>query len=135
MNALPDIAAWWIAGVIGLFVVVWALVQWARVKQLNRRLSETESRISALSDSISALCSGAVGVDQRVNRLERRGRDLVYRQETMESQQHADRPYAEAISLVHKGATVERLEEELGLSQSEAELVFMLHGDSEKTEI
>ncbi len=41
MNALPDIAAWWIAGVIGLFVVVWALVQWARVKQLNRRLSET----------------------------------------------------------------------------------------------
>jgi len=84
-----------------------------------------------LSDSLNALCSSAVGVDQRVSRLERHGRALESRQETVESQQKSDRPYQQAIQMVQNGATAERLMEELDLSRSEAELLFMLHGAKE----
>ncbi|MCW8847661.1 MAG: DUF2802 domain-containing protein [Sedimenticola sp.] len=80
----------------------------------------------SLNENLNALCTGAVGVDQRVNNLERTGRDLAHRQESIESQQQ-DRPYGEAIQLVQQGANASRLVEELGLSRSEADLVVMLH--------
>ncbi len=130
-----DIVIWSIAGVVGLLLLLLVVVQWGRLKLLNQKLSDTESRLNSLSENLNALCSGAVGVDQRVNSLERRGRDLAHRQESMESQQYAERPYAEAIRLVHQGATVERLEEELGLSRSEADLVYMLHGEKGQSDI
>jgi hypothetical protein len=64
-----------------------------------------------------------------VIKLERSGRDLIHRQEHIESsQQSGDRPYGEAIEMVHKGAGASRLMQELDISKSEAELLVMLHG-------
>jgi hypothetical protein len=54
---------------------------------------------------------------------------MVHRQESIETaKQSGDRPYGEAIQMVHKGAGVARLVDDLGLSRSEAELLVMLHG-------
>ena len=117
-----------------LLLLVWVVVQWIRINRMEVALSENRARLDSLAENLNALCSGAVGVDQRLGRLENRGRDLAYRQESIESHQYAERPYAEAIRLVHQGATAARLEEELGLSGSEAELVFMLHGDKGTTD-
>ncbi|MES9858225.1 MAG: DUF2802 domain-containing protein [Sedimenticola sp.] len=133
-GASIDMVVWVTAAVVGLLIFL-LIVQWGRLKRLNQKLSETELRLNSLSENFNALCSGAVGVDQRVNRLEHRGRDIAHRQESIESHQYAERPYAEAIRLVHQGASVERLEEELGLSRSEADLVYMLHGEKEQTGI
>lgn len=92
------------------------------------RIRQMEQRLGSIEQSLGALCSGTSGVDERVARLERMSRDLEHRQGTIEAQQQGERPYGEAIQLVHQGATAERLMEELGLSRSEADLVAMLHG-------
>ena len=102
------------------------------LKRQRRQLQEAHQKVDELSSTVSGLCSAAVGVDKRVIRLEQKGRDLEHRQESFETQKHSDRPYGEAIQLVHRGATASRLVEELGLSHSEAELVVMLHS-MEKT--
>jgi hypothetical protein len=53
---------------------------------------------------------------------------MRHRQENIETHQPGDRPYGEAIQMVHQGAAKSRLVEELGLSKSEAELLVTLHG-------
>ncbi|AKH22109.1 hypothetical protein AAY24_07225 [Sedimenticola thiotaurini] len=98
-----------------------------RLREANQQLQDLQARVHSLTENLNALCSGAVGVDQRVSNLERSGRDLAHRQESMESTQQ-DRPYGEAIQMVQQGATASALVEELGLSRSEADLVVMLHG-------
>lgn len=98
-----------------------------RLRDSTQRLKEVEAQVHSLTENLNALCSGAVGVDQRVSNLERTGRDLAHRQESIESSQ-PDRPYGEAIQMVQQGATASVLVQELGLSRSEADLVVMLHG-------
>ncbi len=99
------------------------------VRWQNSRIDELGKQVEQLTTTINVMCASAVGVDKRVIKLERNGRDLTYRQEHIESsQQPGDRPYGQAIEMVHKGAGASRLIEELGLSKSEAELLVMLHG-------
>jgi hypothetical protein len=85
--------------------------------------------IQTLKQTVAALCSSAVGVDRRVNRLERQGRDLEERQENIEqSTQQGDPPYSDAIKMVRAGAGPEQLVEELGISRDAADLIIMIHG-------
>lgn len=114
-------------------VVCLALVLfWRQAKIIrlqNSRVDELGKQVEQLTTTINVLCASAVGVDRRVVKLERSGRDLVFRQEHIESsQQPGDRPYGEAIEMAQKGARASRLVEELGLSESEAALLVMLHG-------
>ena len=106
---------------------------------LSRRFRAEQSRLQELEQdlrrqlelvrqSISGLTAGAVGMDRRMHRLETREKVLTERQETYEIQQVDDPPYGHAIRLVQQGAGVGRLVEELGLSESEAELIERLHG-------
>lgn len=95
----------------------------------NERIEELGKQVEHLTANINVLCASAVGVDRRVIKLERSGRDLIHRQEHIESsQQPGDRPYGKAIEMVHKGAGVSRLMKELDMSKSEAELLVRLHG-------
>lgn len=95
----------------------------------NERIEELGKQVENLTANINVLCASAVGVDRRVIKLERNGRDLIHRQEHIESsQQPGDRPYGEAIEMVQKGAGVSRLMEKLDMSTSEAELLVRLHG-------
>ncbi len=116
-------------GLIALFAVI----------ALNRRLRAEKNRSEALEQnlerqlelvrqSISGLTAGAVGMDKRMQRLEAREKVLAERQETYEIQQVDDPPYGHAIRLVQQGAGVGRLVDELGLSESEAQLITRLHG-------
>ncbi len=119
----------WIA-IIGLggSLIFCLLLQAYIIRDQGRKLAEIRVPMNSLSSTLNAMCAGAVGVDRRLSGLEKQGRDLVHRQDSMESQKQSDRPYGEAIQLVHRGATTDRLVAELGLSHSEAELVVMLHG-------
>ncbi len=99
------------------------------IRLQDNRIEELGKQIEQLTTTVNVLCASAVGVDKRVIKLERNGRDLTYRQESIESSQHTvDRPYGEAIQMAQRGARASRLVEELGLSESEAELMVMLHG-------
>jgi hypothetical protein len=124
---MPEV--WMLTAAISLVALVSLLSLGMTIRVQSRKLSELREGIRALGADFNALCSGAAGVDRRISRLERQGLDLGHRQETLENQrQVGDMPYGEAIQLVQKGASAERLVEELGLSQGEAELVMLLHG-------
>ena len=102
---------------------------------LNRRLGAAQARIDELQQqlelvrqSISGLTAGAVGMDRRVDRLEKREKALSERQESFEIQQADEQPYGHAIRLVQQGAGARRLVSELELSESEADLIVRMHG-------
>jgi hypothetical protein len=120
----------WVALVILLAVVVaqW-LITFKRELRKQEERTQLKRDIETLKQTVGALCSSAVGVDKRVNRLERQGRDLEERQESMEQQtQYGDPPYADAIRMVQEGAGPERLVNELGISRDAADLIIMMHG-------
>lgn len=122
----PEIILLITIGCLGLMLF---LRQAKNIRWQDERIAELGKQVEQLSTTTNVLCASAVGVDKRVIRLERNGRDLIHRQESIEtSQQASDRPYGEAIQMVQKGAGASRLMEELGLSKSEAELLVMLHG-------
>lgn len=129
-----DYALW-----VAVLALLLALVGWVGAVSLNRRLGETQKRSDEMQEqlerelelvrqSISGLTAGAVGMDRRMKRLETREKVLSERQETYEIQQSDDQPYSQAIRLVQQGAASGRLVDELGLSESEADLIVRLHG-------
>jgi len=109
---------------------------WALLSLYNRQRRELEQarrQIESVSANLAALCSGAVGVDKRVARLEKVGRDFRVWQEREQShdQGQGGNSFGRAIQLVRSGATAGKLVEELGLSRNEADLIVMLHGMKE----
>jgi len=122
-----------LTGAILLLLVVLVVVQWLlnfRQERQRRELFAQQKRdIETLKQTVGALCSSAVGVDKRVNRLERQGRDLEERQESIEQSTHyGEPPYADAIRMVHEGAGPEELVRDLGISRDAADLIIMMHG-------
>jgi Tfp pilus assembly protein PilN len=95
----------------------------------REQAAKQSKEIQTLKQTVAALCSSAVGVDRRVNRLERQGRDLEERQENIEqTTQQGEPPYSDAIKMVRDGAGPEQLVEELGISRDAADLIIMIHG-------
>jgi len=127
---LNDSILVWIS-ILALLILL--IVQWVlqfRAESLRRENSAQQKRdIDTLKQTVGALCSSAVGVDKRVNRLERMGRDLEERQENIEHHsQQAEPPYSDAIRMVQEGAGADELIEELGISRDAADLIIMMHG-------
>ena len=125
-----DASLLWVAVVFLLLVVVLLWVfSFRREQQRQDELAQHKREIETLKQTVGALCSSAVGVDKRVNRLERQGRDLEERQESMEQHtQYGEPPYADAIRMVREGAGPEQLVNELGISRDAADLIIMMHG-------
>jgi len=109
----------------------WALL--SLYSRQRRELEQARRQIESVSANLAALCSGAVGVDKRVARLEKVGRDFRVWQEREQSQGQGQggNSFGQAIQLVRSGATAGKLVEELGLSRNEADLIVMLHGMKE----
>lgn len=111
---------------VGLFGFYGRVVM--RLRGAEARLRQLEEALELQRQSISGLTAGAVGMDRRLFALEGRERLLTERQETYENQQTDERPYGHAIRLVQQGAGMDRLVDELDLSESEADLIVRLHG-------
>ncbi|MCU7842906.1 MAG: DUF2802 domain-containing protein [Candidatus Thiodiazotropha sp. (ex Monitilora ramsayi)] len=119
----------------GLLIALLTLIviQFIVYLYLESRRRETAAQqkrdIETLKQTVGALCSSAVGVDKRVNRLERHGRDLEERQDYIEQHnQTDDPPYSDAIRMVQNGAGPDQLVSELGISRDAADLIIMMHG-------
>lgn len=118
-------------GLLPIVLLLVVLVVVFLIFERNRRdaYAQFQREIETLKQTVSALCSSAVGVDKRVNRLERFGRDLEERQESIEQSSHqGEPPYSDAIRMVHEGAGPEQLVSELGISRDAADLIIMIHG-------
>lgn len=117
-----------IAFILALVALRGVAVSKRQLGQAQRSADELAQQLEFIRQSISGLTAGAVGMDRRVGRLEAQERALTERQESLEIQQVDEQPYGHAIRLVQQGAGVNRLVQELDLSESEADLIVRLHG-------
>lgn len=122
-------------GIPAIMLLLLGMLLWRYVGKLRQRLgasaaetADLQRQLELVRQSISGLTAGAVGMDRRVHQLEQRERALSERQENYEIQQADEQPYGRAIRLVQQGAAAGRLVSELGISESEAELIVRLHG-------
>jgi len=113
-----------IVACVALFVAFDMRKKWL---SSTEQLLAVQQQLNFQQQSIRGLTSGANGMDRRLLRAEASERLLNERQETFENQQAPEQPYSHAIRLVHQGAGISRLVEELELSESEAELIVRLH--------
>ncbi len=99
----------------------WFFLLAMRYRRLQAR------QIAHLHRDFRALTAAARGVGQRVLEIERRQRNLAERQDQLDLYDAANQSYDQAISLVHRGMGVTELVKNCGLSEGEAELIYLLH--------
>jgi hypothetical protein len=132
MSELSDVAIPVLLGLAALGVVLAGVSAWRNRRALDAARAEPavlQRELQLLQQSVSALTAGALGLDRRLDHLAAREQVLAERQETYEIQQAGEQPYSHAIRLVQQGAGVNRLVQELELSESEASLIVRLHGE------
>ncbi len=112
-----------------ILLIVLGLLVYFMASKRGEEVARNRRDIDTLKQTVGALCSSAVGVDKRVNRLEQMGRDLEERQENIEQHsQYGEPPYSDAIRMVQEGAGADELIRELGISRDAADLILMMHG-------
>ena len=109
--------------VSGLVFLAAALLLLRGRREFVRHLHE----IRDLQHNIRAITAAAIGVGERVLELERRQRRLTERQEQLDIYDPANQSYEQAIRMVKGGADVSELVDVCGISESEAELVALMH--------
>ena len=107
-----------------LFATVLSVVH---ARRLKRRVSEQDAFLRSLERDMQAVCRGARGMGGTVIKLEQKLRHLTERQDSLDLREPNSQIYNHAITLAHRGATVEQLVESCGLARSEAELLHLLH--------
>ncbi|VAW93000.1 hypothetical protein MNBD_GAMMA22-572 [hydrothermal vent metagenome] len=84
--------------------------------------------LSELKRDLRALTSAALGVGERVLKVERQQNNNEVKFDNVNKLSHNnDVSYEHAIHLVQKGVKVNQLVDSCGLSQGEADLVSLLH--------
>jgi len=121
---LSQINTAWLVLVISSLVLFVASFMLLRSRnRLERHLHE----IRNIQHDIRAITAAAIGVGERVLELERRQRRLSEKQEQYDSIDPANMTYEQAINMVQHGADVQELVDICGISESEAELVTLMH--------
>ncbi len=116
-------------GAAALLVALLALLTATRTARRYRSLEgELEHRLEEAERTLKALCSGSVGMGERLRASEKNLRRLVERQDRLSLKDSGEGPFIQAIRLVQTGADVERITRNCGVTRSEAELIVRLYG-------
>jgi len=124
-------------GLMASTVVVLILSLYSFKRQRKQQQSQLLS-MQSLQRDLRALANAAVGVGGRVLEIERQQRKRPVIVKTNNDKQQvsnspvefynsSNQPYEQAIGMAHTGASVKDIVNVCGLSQSEAELVSMMH--------
>lgn len=116
-----------VAMIIAVAAVIMAKNTARRTEAIEKALQE---KIALLENELSAMMDGAFGVANQLQQVEMNLKDTNQRQEQIQQRDLGNLPYNEAVRLANKGASVDDLVEQCGLSRSEAELVELLHKKS-----
>lgn len=111
-----------------LLVASLAIWLWTRksILSFEQRIAELHAATHVIDD-ISAINAGAIGLGSRFLRLEKELQALGGRVDELYTRIQTNTPYAQAIHLAQKGASVEEIIDLCGISPSEAELLLMMH--------
>ena len=106
-----------------LFACGWLLLLW---KLRSMRLRQA-TQIDTLKSDMRALVSAAIGVGERVHKIEKSLKEVSHRQEVIDQTDPGAQAYQQAIKMAQKGASIDELIDICGLTRGEAELIAMLH--------
>jgi len=126
---------WLMVSVLAFFVINLFLFRYQQQKNEKQTL-----KIISLEKNLHALANAAIGVGSRVLKVEREQRNKPAPIDTTEQfvsainnnmpvdfYNSSNQPYEQAIRMAQTGASVDDIVNVCGLSQSEVELVCMMH--------
>ena len=111
-----------------LFTASLALWVWTR-KKITEFEQQVQKQIHSnhLSDEITALNVGSIGLGGRFLKLEKDLQALSQRIDEMQTQMQSQSPYGQAIHLAQRGSSAEEIVDLCGISFNEAALLVMMH--------
>jgi len=114
-----------------LFLMSLALFIWTR-KQFQTIQQDILKKLHSnqVSSELTALNAGSIGLGERFIKLEKEMHILAARIDEMSSEVQSNSPYSYAISLAQKGDSAENIAELCHISQTEAQLLVMMHQQS-----
>jgi hypothetical protein len=117
------------AAVLALAVAVFALL---KLRRLGASLKDLEQRLDRSLENYQGLSAGAVGQGQHMARLEQDLSRLRTRMDQVAATGEGNgASFNQAIRMARKGCSAREIMETCGLSQVEADLVVLLHKDSQ----
>jgi len=100
--------------------------------QLKQKVEESKQAMERIKRDIRAMCTGSLGIGQRVVAIENNLREVSHRQTKVEQREPELASYSHAAKLVEMGATLEEVTATCGLTRAEAELLMIVHKKEEK---
>ncbi len=122
MNALVILLS------IFMFLLALGLTIWTRKQmQLFQQSLQSNSINQLVKRELNALNAGSIGLGERFIKLEKELHQLAMQLDDVQSQVSSNSPYAYAIELAQKGYNKETIAELCHISQTEAQLLVMMH--------
>ncbi|RME32646.1 MAG: DUF2802 domain-containing protein [Gammaproteobacteria bacterium] len=103
-----------------------------QIVHLQRAITRREQHLRLLRQEFAALLDCSRGLANQLGHQQLQLRQVNHRQQQLELNEGGEGHVREAVTLVRRGAGVEELVGDCGLSRSEAELVLRLHGREEQ---
>ena len=111
---------------MSLALFIWTRKQFQTIQQdILKKLHSNQ-----VSSELTALNAGSIGLGERFIKLEKEMHILAARIDEMSSEVQSNSPYSYAISLAQKGDSAENIAELCHISQTEAQLLVMMHQQS-----
>jgi hypothetical protein len=107
----------------GILLVLFLFVA-TRMKQISE---EKDVALRHLQNDLAAMCAAAVGVGDRIDRLDEKIRIVAERQDQLDMREPMLRSYKQAKNLLTNGAGIDDIVSDCGMSHGEAELISILH--------
>lgn len=113
-----------------LFLSSFACFVWTRKKIQSFQNLQSNRQTNLVSSELTALNAGSIGLGERFIKLEQQMIQLASRLDEVSNQVQSTSPYAYAIELAQKGYKAESITELCHISQTEAQLLVMMHHQS-----
>lgn len=110
-----------------LFLSSFACFVWTRKQIQSFKHSQFNNKSTLVNSELTAINAGSIGLGERFIKLEKQMHDLATRLDEMSNQVQSSSPYAYAIELAQKGYTADSITELCHISQTEAQLLVMMH--------
>lgn len=107
-------------------IIIMLAYMYRGLTRCTLQLQEQAKASHKIESELRAMTTAALGMDERISRLERRSRRIQERQEQLEVRD-STRPYDQAIRMVHKGSGIDEIMSLCDLSRGEAQLIQMMH--------
>ena len=127
METMPEHTFYLASGGLLLLALFATALSLFHARRLKKRVAAQDAFLCTLERDMQAVCRGAKGMGDTVIRLEQKLRLLAERQDSLDLREPNSQIYNHAITLAHRGASIDELIESCGLARNEAELIHLLH--------